>query len=837
MGKGKLPPAVAARRLVAATLGLGLVGAIAFTALNKDRHMGRQPDGTYVVSSGQTILGGAISFKGRPADIALHPTRDLVAVLSKSEVFLIENGAVVEDSKIPLGTSAAFTGMKWLPDGKTLLASTANGTIATYTLDGSKLVKGEPIKLADKGNPLPGGFSVSPDGQKLYVALSEGESAAEVDLASRKVTRTFGCQMIPFTAQPSGDGKYLIVSNWGGRPPVKSDRTFQSGPKRVVVDDDGVVSTGSVTVIDLATGTSQHVPVGLHPTAIAVDGATAYVANSSSDSISVIDLPTAKVTATIPLKWGRLNLWGSMPVALQKVGDTLYAANGGDNALCEIDLKSQKVRGYRPAGYYPISVQIRDRVAYVLNSKGNGSVANTAYKRNGNAHDFEGTVTKIDLSQDLKRESARVAELNGWNTRPTKPKLAVYNGAIQHVLYIIKENRTYDEISGDLPQGNGLASLCSLGEKVMPNHRKLAQQFTLFDNGYVSGTNSADGHQWATQSVCNDYLERMYVNYSRSYGDDGEDGMTISPAGGIWDAAIKAGKTLRVYGEFCDDGLSRWDPRPPKDWFEMWEDRESGKNQFKCFTDTHVHGLRPYINSYYHYWPLTQSDQHRADIFINEFQTFLKQGTVPNLMIMSLPSDHSEGTNPAFPTPRSMMADNDLALGRVVEAVSKSPIWKNTCIFVIEDDAQSGPDHVDGHRTSFQVISPYNKMGTVDSTFYTTVNMIKSIEMMLGLAPMNRFDLLARPIDTCFNDKPNLTAYRLTPNKTPLGEPNPGRKTALSDADAYWLAKTREQDFSKMDRADPYWMNRIIWYSLYQGSRPYPSRPGEEPGQAVDLDD
>jgi YVTN family beta-propeller protein len=819
-----------------------VVTAGAFTIVAKSPRMGKQPDGKYVVSSGQTIEGGSIPFRGRPADIAVHPSRDLVAVLNKSDVFLISSGKVLPDSKLLLGSDAAFTGMLWLPDGKTLIASTAKGPLATFTLDGDKLIKGEPITLETPGNPLPAGMSLSPDGKKLYVALSEREAAAEVDLATRKVTRTFACQMIPFTAQTSGDGRFLVVSNWGGRPAGREDRTFQSGPKRVVVDDHGVVSTGSVSVVNLADGSVRHVPVGLHPAAIATDGGIAYVANSSSDTISVIDLASAKVTDTIEVTWGKRKIWGSMPVALQKVGDTLYAANGGDNAVCEIDLKTKKVRGFRPAGYYPISIHVRDQVAYVLNSKGNGSVANTAYGRVGNAHDFEGTVTILDLKKDLKKETEKVAANNNWNRKLEKPKLAVYNGAIKHVLYIIKENRTYDEVYGDLPQGNGDPKLCSLGEKVMPNHRKIAQQFTLFDNGYVSGTNSADGHQWATQSVCNDYLERMYVNYSRSYGDDLEDGMTISPAGGLWDAAIKAGKTLRVYGEGCDDGLSRWDGPAPKDWFEMWEDRQSGRNKFKAFTDTHVAGLRPYINSYWHYWPLTQSDQHRADIFVDEFKTFLAQGTVPNLMIMSLPSDHGEGTSPAFPTPRSMMADNDLALGRIVEAVSKSPIWKNTCIFVIEDDAQSGPDHVDGHRTVFKVISPYNKMGAVDNTFYTTVNMIKSIEMMLGIAPMNRFDFLARPIDTCFTDTPNLTPYRLVKNNTPLGEPNPGRKVALnggklSAEDAYWLEKTEDLDWSKMDGADPYWLNRINWYSIHKGAVPYPDRPGDAPGQIVDADD
>ena len=205
-------------------------------------------------------------------------------------------------------------------------------------------------------------------------------------------------------------------------------------------------------------------------------------------------------------------------------------------------------------------------------------------------------------------------------------------------------------------------------------------------------------------------------------------------------------------------------------------------------------------------------------------------------MIMSLPCDHSEGTNPKYPTPRAMMADNDLALGRVVEAVSKSPQWKETCIFVIEDDAQSGPDHVDGHRTAFMAISPYNRRGTVDSSFYTHTNMIRSIEMMLGLDPMNKFDSVADPMVACFRDELDLTPYRATPNHVPLDERNPSGR-AMTEADRYWLEKTRSLDWSHLDAPDPYWLNRITWYSLYKGTRDYPGRPGEQPGMAHDDDD
>jgi hypothetical protein len=477
------------------------------------------------------------------------------------------------------------------------------------------------------------------------------------------------------------------------------------------------------------------------------------------------------------------------------------------------------------------------RSAFVLNTKGNGSVLNTSAGKKGNAHDFQGTLSLLDLRRDLAKETAIVAANNRWDEKIDRSTLKVYNGAIKHVLYIIKENRTYDEIFGDLEQGNGDPKLCSLGEKIMPNHRALARQFTLFDNAYVSGTNSADGHNWSTQSLANDYVEHFYTGYSRTYPDQGNDAMALSNAGCLWDAAVAKKLSLRVWGEFCDETLATIEPKP-KDWFEIWEDRKNGGKKFKLTARTKVAGLKPYINPEYLYWPLLQSDQSRADVFLREYEQFSKADKVPNLMILSLPSDHTEGLDPRYPSPRAMMADNDLALGRIVEAVSRSPQWKETCIFVIEDDAQSGPDHVDGHRTCFLALSPYTRRGYLDSTLYTTTNMVRSIEVMLGLEPLNRFDALAYPMQACFHDRADLRPYTVRPHNIALDERNPAKKDKMTEADRWWMEKSLSLDWSRLDAPDPYWLNRIIWYSIYKEDRPYPARPGEEPGLArIDDDD
>jgi hypothetical protein len=527
-----------------------------------------------------------------------------------------------------------------------------------------------------------------------------------------------------------------------------------------------------------------------------------------------------------------------MPNALAVRGDTLYACNGGDNALCEIDLPTGSVRGFRPVGFYPVALALDadGRTAYVLNTKGHGSVSKTLIGRPGNAHDFQGTVSVLDLTADLKAATAVVAQNNRWGAPPPASALKVYNGAIKHVVYIIKENRTYDEIFGDLPQGAGDPTLCSLGEKVMPNHRKLAKQFTLFDNAYCTGTNSADGHAWCTQCLANDYLEHFYVGYSRTYPDDGKDAMALSNGGCLWDAAAKAGKTIRVWGEYCDDRLAKIEPQP-QDWFEIYADYKAGGNKFKFTATTDVIGLQPYICRDYLYWPLLQCDQQRADIFIREYEQFSKTNMVPNLMILSVPCDHGEGMDPKYPTPRAMMADNDLALGRIVEAITKSPQWKDTCIIVTEDDAQSGPDHIDGHRSCFLILSPYTKRGFVDSTLYTQTNLIRSIELMLGISPMNKFDATAEPFAACFTDTPDLTPYAHVPNNVPLDERNPSG-AGMTPADRYWQAKSLSLDWSGLDAPDPYWLNRVNWYSLFRGTRPYPARPGERPqtGEPADED-
>lgn len=808
-------------------LGMGVGG---FVSRSPSLHLGIQKDGSFMVSTAQRVESAAISFHGRPSDLAVQPNGSLVAVMKKDSVFLIEGSKVLTGTEVPLGAEPGFHGLIWTPDGKRLIASTASGYLAVFELAGKKLKPESKIVLAAK-NAVPGGMTVTKDGKSLFVAAANLNAILEIDLSTNQIVKSFEVGILPFTVELSEDEKSLIASNWGGRKAEPGELTAKSEDEQIVVDEKGVPTTGSVSLVDLASGERKDIEVGIHPTEIAISGQTAYVANAMSDSISEIDLTEKRLNATIPINFGKLKVLGAMPNALAVVKNTLLVADGGDNAIAEIDLKTRTVNGFRPAGFFPISIVLDGERVLVLNSKGNGSVTRTRHGKPGNAHDFEGSITILDRKIGLAHATRIVARDNGWTNAIFRPKLKVYEGAIKHVLYIIKENRTYDEFYGDLPQGNGDAALCDLG-KYVPNQRALAQQFTLFDNAYVSGTNSADGHAWSTQALANDYLEHFYVGYARTYPFDGDCAMSISTGGFLWDQAIKKGLTFRDYGEFCDDELAKFSPEKPADWFQAWEDRKSGAEHFQFEAHTHVNGLKPYVHPTVLCWPLLQSDQSRADEFIKDYQARAANDSVPNLMMMSLPSDHSEGANPDYPTPRAMIADNDLALGRIVEAVSTSPQWKETCIFVIEDDAQSGPDHVDGHRTSFQVISPYNNRHSVDSHLYTTTSMVRSIEMMLGLNPMNRFDFLARPIDSCFNNNLDLSPFKALPNTVPLGEPNPGRRmTKMSLRDRYWMKKSESLDWEHLDHADPFWLNRIIWASVHPDGKPYPSRANEMPGR------
>lgn len=825
------------RKWALAALALASLAAIPAV---KHVKLGEKRGTTIRVSSGQDVELGTFSFEGRPADFGLHPEAEILAVNTATGVFLATPKGVLARTPISRekGVGAGFRGVlwtndrrgaNWTPQGMRFVVSTDQGYLQEYLYEDLELFPKEKIWLVPEDKPRqvwPGGMCLSPDSKHLYVAVAELGSVAEIDLQTHKKLREIPVGKIPFECRLSGDGQTLVVSNWGGHEPTANQEVNESNGMKLAIDHKGFVNHGSVTLIDLPTGSRKDIEVGMHPSNICIDGNDVYVSVSASGKIVRIDLKGQRIADTFALTDVKGNpIPGATPTALVVDKANIYVCNSTANSVHVMNRSTGRTLGYYPTGYYPISLEFsHDRSKlYALNSKGNGSIANTERGNAGNPHDFQGSVTVVPLNQDPGAATHQVERNNHWNEDPLAEakNLKVYNGAVKHVLYIIKENQTYDSIYGDMPEGNGDSSLCVLGEKTMPNHRKIARDFALFDNAYVSGTNSADGHAWSTQAVANDYLEREYVGY-RTYPDDGDDPMSISSTGCLWDQVLKAGKTLRVYGEYCDDRLATFEPRQPKNWFEAWEDYKSGKNTFKYHIDTRIPALKPYVCRDMHYWPIIESDQHRADVFLKEYEAFSKQDNVPGLMILTLTNDHGSGLDPDFPTYPAMAADNDLAFGRVVDAVTHSPQWKDTCIFMIEDDGQALPDHVDGHRTAFSIVCPYLRRHTVDSSFITTVSLLRSIEVMLGLDPMHAIDGATPPITSCFTNTLDLTPYDHTPNKRPLDERNPPLK-ALTSQGQQMAKLSGSLDWSHLDAPDPTKLSRIHWFSATNG-RPYPLR-------------
>jgi len=530
-------------------------------------------------------------------------------------------------------------------------------------------------------------------------------------------------------------------------------------------------------------------------------------------------------------------LFGSSPndLTISPDGKYLYVANGIENAVCVIRTGTPaKVLGYIPTGWYPGSVIINKsgETLYVANVKGVGSRNQRTDRGGYNSHDHLGTVSLIPLPG--KRELQRMTEMvhlnNSWaealkrsyssagsREKVPVPVLPGQASVFKHVVYIIKENRTYDQVFGDLARGNGDTSLVQFGREVTPNHHLLAETFVLLDNFYCSGILSADGHQWTDEAYVTDYLEKSFGGFTRSYPYNGDDAIAYASSGFIWDNVLRHGLTFRDYGEFVSAVIE-----PATATFtEIYQDFKEGTGKIRIRARANLEQLTPYLCPTFIGFPNKVPDVYRAAEFIKELKEFEENGGFPNFIIMLLPNDHTSGTRPKLPTPRAAVADNDLALGQIVEAISKSKFWKETCILVTEDDPQNGLDHVDGHRTVGLVISPYTKRGEVVSTYYSQINMVRTIEDILGIPPMNQLDLSAEAMADCFTDEPDLTPYKAAENNIPLDELNPPL-ISLSGDQLYWAKKSIEQDLHDVDRIDEDVFNRIIWHAVKGYDRPYP---------------
>jgi len=807
--------------------------------------VGPQPDGSILVPTNQLLrpAGFQILFPGRPVDLALSPDEKWLAVLNKNSLDLIRVLDRTIMQTLSMKGGGSFNGIAFSADGKHIYVSQARDKVQIAQIGQDNVLSWiEPIKFQEPGiggHPVPGGLSFNEKGDKLYVPLSRSNSLAVVGLANKSISE------IPVGISPYEvvllSSRKAYVSNWGGRLPVEGDSTYPSSGSEIVIDNEtGIASSGTVSVIDLELRNAvSSIEVGLHPGAMVLspDKSRLYVACANSDIISVIDTKTDTVIDEISVRMEKDLPFGSAPnaMAISDDGTQLFVANGTDNALCVIQLdNNNEISGFIPTGWYPGEV-IMDKEAkflFVANTKGIGS-RNTRSDRPGyNTHNHMGSIsiipmpvqTTIDEMTEIVRENNSFAGMmkqlgpqKNVANKVAVPQFPGQESHFKHVVYIIKENRTYDQVFSDLEQGNGDPSLLHFGREVTPNHHALAENFVLMDNYYCSGVLSADGHQWTDEAYVTDYLEKFFGDFPRSYPYDGADPLAYSSTGFIWDNVMKHGLTYRNYGEFVGASIE-----PPDATFtDLYQDFLDGTNSIRIRAVSNLPQMEPYTCPSYIGFPNKVPDLYRAAEFIKELQEFEENDNFPNFIIMLLPNDHTSGTKPGLPTPRAAVADNDLALGQIVEAISHSKFWKETCIFVTEDDPQAGLDHVDGHRTVGLVISPYTKRGEVVSTNYSQINMFRTIENILGIPPLNQFDLAAEPMFDCFSGSPDFSPYTALPNIIPLGELNP--ELALLSGDAlYWAEKSLDQDLDEYDRIDEDTFNRIIWHSVKGYDVPYP---------------
>ncbi len=810
------------------------------------RKVGPQPDGSILVPTNQLLrpAGFQILFPGRPVDMALSPDGKWLAVLNRSSLDLIRVLDRTIMQTLPVRGNTSFKGLVFSSDGKQIFVSQSRNKVLIAEKDAGNVLHWvdaiEFSKPSIGGHPVPGGFAFNSSGDKLYVPLNRSNTIAVIKMKDHSVTTEIPVGIAPYEILLlTADKAY--VSNWGGRQPVEGEETYESSGSEMLIDPEtGIANNGSVSVIDLnSQKVVKNIKVGLHPGAMTFSPGKnrLYVACANSDYVAVIDTKRDEFVDSISVRMAKDLPFGSAPnaLAISADGKQLFVANGTDNAVCVVDLANNfEIAGFIPTGWYPGALLLdkKNDFLYVANTKGTGSRNIRADRPGFNTHNHSGSISILappgknkleEMTKVVKENNSfagmmeQLAQKDKKNTTVAVPRFPGQKSYFKHVVYIIKENRTYDQVFGDMPNGNGDTSLVHFGREVTPNHHKLADDFVLMDNFYCSGVLSADGHQWTDEAYATDYLEKFFGDFPRSYPYDGDDPMAYSPSGFIWDNVLQHGLTYRNYGEFVAAVI---EPRASS-FSDLWKDYTSGSNQIKIHAKSNLPQMEPYTCPVYVGFPNKISDQYRASEFIKELKEFEKNDNFPNFIIMLLPNDHTSGTKPGMPTPRSAVADNDLALGKIVEAISNSKFWKETCIFITEDDPQAGLDHVDGHRTVGFVISPYTKRNQVVSTNYSQINMFRTIENILGIPPLNQFDLAAVPMLDCFTDKPDFTPYKALPNNIPLDEINPELTSLTGDA-LYWAKKSLEQNLDELDRIDEDVFNRIIWHSVKGYDVPYP---------------
>ncbi|MGN6244453.1 MAG: phosphoesterase [Motilibacteraceae bacterium] len=846
-----------------------------------------KPIGDRLLVDNGKLLASTVSPDGRYLAALTNDRAIALTIIDLQQHKILQQAGTSGDADLKISSNnVGQEGPFYTPDGTFLWMPQVNG-FDRFPVNADGTV-GAPtfLSLPKQGSKsaLPTGVAFSADGTVAYVALNGQNQVAKLDAATGEVLARYDVGNAPRQVRLVG-GK-LYVSDEAGRPAQPGDPTLNSYGTQVVADQTtGATTTGTVSVVDVddASAPVRTIDVGLHPTALLAHGNVLFVTNTGSDTVSVIDTTKDEVVQTIDTQPWQGSTVGYAPNALALTPDgRLLVSLGRANALAVYSYTSPQepvsYLGLLPTDYYPEEIALVGGKVVVTNlrgigargpqatiSKGPGTEPATGY----NTHDSTGTLTSFSMPSDalLKRYTAQVWQQNDWGHGATpaegkkseKPvPVPLHLGdpsTIKHVFLIVKENRTYDQVLGDDPRGNGDASLAQFGQQVTPNTHALAKQFGLFDNTYDVGTNSAEGHNWVMEADDPEYVESQAGEYERSY-DSEDDALGHQRSGFLWTGVQAAGKTVRDFGEY-HQFLDK-----PKG--AHWSDFYCDSRNMEATGADPVLTVRssspiPSLNSVsvpgYPKFDTDIPDQYRFDIWKRDFE---KNGPA-NLNMMWLMDDHTGGGT--SPNPIAQVADNDLAVGKIVDEISHSQYWKDTAIFVVEDDTQNGVDHVDGGRGPVEIISPWARHGVVDSHYYTQINMVRTIEQILGMAPMNQKDSAAEPMRNAFTDAADFTPFTAQPNQVPLtfglktapscGEDTPATTAALPSltvpasekaVHAQWMAWQEQQQFgganAAPDRANAAQMDRFTWYQTHGWATPYPGdprifAPSEVPGRTL----
>ncbi|MGZ4654604.1 alkaline phosphatase family protein [Oryzihumus sp.] len=803
-----------------------VVGAVALTVIGggaafatASRLAGPRPDGTAVTPVGfrVTPAGDQTRLGDLPLTSALSPDGRHLLVSNDGQgtqsLQLVDAADHRVEQTIPYTSpESLYMGLAWSPDGQTAYASAAaNSKVRVLHLQGGKLVEGTPLSLpttnpaGEKVTLFPAGLAVTPDGKRLVVADQLGDAVSVIDTATG-TSSTVPAGHRPLWTTVSKDGTKAFVTDQGA---------------------------STVDVLDLTGGAPNvtgQVKVGLHPnrSVLSPDGRTLYVSNSDADTVSEVDVATATVRRTLSLAPYTGAPVGTTPsgLALDPTGRRLFVASSGNNDVAVVDLARGRVSGLVPTGWYPTSVAWREGHLLVTNAKGLGAGPN-----DGPGHpDPE---SSAPTSPDQYSGSMMVGTLSTL-AEPTGDRLARYTAQVQrnnaadqargaviprtpggpspikHIIYVVKENRTYDQEMGSLGKGNGDPSLNLFGEESAPNTRELARRFTTIDNFYADAEVSAQGWNWVASATSNPYAEQQWpANYSGRKAPYPSEDADPEIAGQqpddtyIWQRLAKKGVSFRNYGFYVDLSGSTVHAADPV---------------LQAHTDTAYRGFDlacPDSSGTFKALSPACGPTGRVDEWVKEFQQYEAKGTLPKVEMVRLPSDHTAGTKAGSPTPKAYVADNDYALGRLVDTVSHSKDWKSTAIFVTEDDAQNGPDHVDAHRTLALAISPYTQTGRVDSTFYNTASMVRTIGLLAGVGPLTQFDAYSTPMSASFTMTPNLRAYDVRKPAYAM--------TTVNSASAPLAAQSGAQSLGKEDQIDENEFNKAVWASVKGAGSPMPA--------------